>query len=97
MFLGVACASILFLTKWLSQGKKIFRCWRAWLLLAMLLLMAIFIWVTQVQIVELKQLAWQENSALSEMFTLWHKVSRLIYAIVSLLGLVLVVTMDKAD
>ncbi len=59
--------------------------------------LAIFIWVTQVHIVELKQLGWQENSALSDMFSLWHKVSQVIYGALSLLGFILVITMDKSD
>ena len=97
MILGVACASILLMTQWIKQGKQAFQSWRIYLLLLMLLLMAGFIWVTQVQIVELKLLDWQENSALSEIFTLWHKVSRVIYGILSLLGLVLVMTTERKN
>lgn len=97
MYLGVACASILLMTQWIKQGKQAFQSWRTYLLLLMLLLMAAFIWVTQVQIVELKLLDWQENSALSEVFALWHKVSRVIYGILSLLGLVLVMTTERQN
>ncbi len=97
MFLGVACAAILLITQGLAQGRQLFHSWRGWLILLMLLLMLAFIWVTQVQIVELKQLGWQENSALAEVFTFWHMVSRGIYGILSLLGFVLVVSMDKPD
>lgn len=95
MYLGVVTASLLFVFKWIGQGNLVFRLWRAWLLLLMLALTLAFIWVTQVEIVALKQLSWQENSALSEIFALWHHVSRGIYAVLSLLGLVLLITTDK--
>lgn len=97
MYLGVACGSILLITQFITRGRHLFQSWRAWLLLIMLILMAIFIWVTQVHIVELKQLGWQENSALSDMFSLWHKLSQVIYGVLSLLGFILVITMDKSD
>ena len=92
--LGLACGSVLLLTKLISFGKQVTKLWRFWLIIIMVLLTLVFSCYLQPEIAAIKQLAWQSDDKLLEQFSFLHAVSRNLYMVISLLGLALVVSSD---
>lgn len=93
--LGLGCGTVLLVGKFISQGKQAVALWRFWVLVLMLVLTLVFSCYLQPEIAAIKQLTSQDD-AISERFNLFHVVSKNLYMIVSLLGLTLVVSSDKA-
>jgi len=82
------------ITKLVNYGKQVLTLWRFWVVCAMLMLTVIFAFYLQPEIAVIKQIAWQDDTVLSERFSLLHRVSKNIYMVISLLGLSLVLTTD---
>lgn len=95
--LGLACGVVLLIAKFISYKIQIVRFWRVWVLLLMLGLTLLFSYYLQPEIAAIKQLITQGNDADLERFSLFHTISKNTYMLVSLLGLALVVSSDKAE
>ncbi len=92
--LGLACGSVLLVTKIGLHGKQAIRAWRFWVLALMFALTLIFICYLQPEIV----LAKQRNSVTGlDTFTTLHTVSERVYLAISLLGVALVVSTDEIN
>jgi hypothetical protein len=91
--LGIISACILLLSRLFIFGLRQFhRYWRSWLLLLMLLMSAVFIGYIQPEMQVLKQAA---DLASAERFADLHRLSENLYMLLSLFGLMLVLTTDK--
>lgn len=88
-FIGIFCGVVLLISGLYWFGKKIFKQWRIWILLLMLVIIGISAGMIQPMMQELK-LDGLENQAVSARFGMMHGVSSVLYLINSLLGLILV-------
>lgn len=94
--LGIIAATILLISRLFIFGFKRFHLyWRSWMLLLMLALSLTFIAYLQPEMQAIKQLAWQSDIVLAERFGTLHKLSENLYMLLSLFGLMLVLTTDK--
>jgi hypothetical protein len=94
-FLGLGCGAVLIITKLIQYKFNVKHLWRFWLLVLMVIMTLVFSFYLQPQIAEIKQLNWQADQKLIEQFSLLHTISKNLYLILSLFGLVLVVFTDK--
>jgi len=94
--LGLACGSVLIMSKLLSQGKRTLALWRFWVLVTMFLLTLLFSCYLQPEIATVKALMQQDGNEI-EHFDLLHSLSKNIYLFISVLGLALVVSSDKVE
>jgi MFS family permease len=88
-FIGIFCGVVLLISGLYWFGKKVFKQWRIWILLLMLVIIGISAGMIQPMMQELK-LDGLENQAVSARFGMMHGVSSVLYLINSLLGLILV-------
>ncbi len=95
--LGLGCGIVLLIAKVITYGKQVTGLWRFWILVLMLALTLIFSCYLQPEIAEIKQFIPYGNDAMIERFDFFHSLSRNLYVILSLLGLALIVSTDKAD
>ena len=95
--LGLGCALVLIISKFVAYGKQALSFWRFWILGLMFVLTLIFSGYLQPEIAEIKQLTSQGDDVILERFDLFHVISRNLYMALSLLGIVLVVSSDKVD
>ncbi|PHS24971.1 MAG: hypothetical protein COA83_06830 [Methylophaga sp.] len=96
--LGLGCGMVLLISKFIAQGKHAVSLWRFWVVLVMLLLSLVMLTYLQPEIIrmaEIKQLTPLDNATLNR-FDLFHMISSNVYMVVSLLGVALVVSTDKA-
>lgn len=94
--LGIAAAVILLISRLFIFGFKRFHLyWRSWMLLLMLALSLAFIAYLQPEMHAIKQLEWQTDTLLAERFGNLHKLSENLYLLLSLFGLMMVLTTDK--
>ncbi|WP_438970806.1 DUF4149 domain-containing protein [Methylophaga sp.] len=94
--LGIAAAVILLISRLFIFGFKRFHLfWRSWMLLLMLALSLVFVGYLQPEMQAIKLLEWQTDSALAERFGRLHKFSENLYLLLSLFGLMMVLTTDK--
>jgi len=94
--LGLGCGAVLLISSFIYHGKQAAKYWRFWVLLLMVVLTLVFSCYLQPEIAEIKQLTSQDDAIL-ERFALFHVISKNLYLIVSLLGLALVISSDKAE
>ncbi len=93
--IGVVSATILLISRLFIFGVRAFpRYWRSWLILLMLLVSLAFVGFIQPEMQALKQLGLQQGSNI-ERFNDLHKLSENLYLLLSLFGLMLVLTTDK--
>lgn len=93
--LGIGCGAILLISKIIIHGKQVTGFWRFWVVLIMLLLTLVFNFYLQPEIALVKQMIHLGDTSVVERFDLLHLVSKNLYIILSLLGLILVVSADK--
>jgi len=93
--LGLACGSVLLVSKFALYGKQVIHFWRFWLIILMVILTLVFSTYLQPEIAVVKQLMMQDG-ALIERFDTLHTISRNLYLVISVLGLALIVSTDKA-
>jgi hypothetical protein len=93
--LGLGCGIILLITKILIHGKQTTGFWRFWVVLAMVILTLIFNFYLQPEIAIVKHLIHMGDNSVVERFDLLHMISKNLYIVLSLLGLSLVVSIDK--
>lgn len=89
-YIGLACAVLLLLGAWLRLGGAIRRSWRAWLVLAMLVLVLIGHFGLQPLMAELKLSGLAAGSEEAARFARLHGLSSGLYLVNSILGLLLV-------
>jgi len=88
---GLVIGTILFLGAIVSEGAQWLRQWRAWALIAMLLIVIAMLFVIQPMMAELKsQGPIVKGSDLAAAFGRLHGISSGLYTVMSLAGLVLV-------
>ncbi len=93
--IGVVSATILLISRLFIFGVRAFpRYWRSWLILLMLLVSLAFVCFIQPEMQALKQLGLEQGSNI-ERFNDLHKLSENLYLLLSLFGLMLVLTTDK--
>ena len=94
--LSLMSACILLISRLFVFGVTTFhRYWRSWLILAMLIMSVVFLLFIQPDMASIKLLDWRADPVLTERFNTLHKLSESIYMLMSLLGLMLVLTSDK--
>ncbi len=94
--ISLISACILLVSRLFIFGLKTFhRYWRSWLILAMLIMSFIFLAFIQPEMISIKLLDWRADAVLSERFNTLHQFSESLYMLMSLLGLMLVLTTDK--
>ncbi len=93
--LGIAAAIILLISRIFIFGLKRFHLyWRSWMLLLMLAISLFFVAYLQPEMHALKHTAPKSQGVL-EYFNDLHKLSENLYMLLSLFGLMLVLTTDK--
>lgn len=92
--LGLACGSAL-LIKYIISDRPILKLRQFWLVGPMVALTAFFLFYIQPEMAAIKSLDWREDIQLTKSFDDLHNFSTQIYLIISLLGLALVVLMDR--
>jgi len=93
--IGVVSATILLVSRLFIFGVRAFpRYWRSWLILLMLLVSLAFVGFIQPEMQALKQLGLEQGNHI-ERFNELHKLSENLYLLLSLFGLMLVLTTDK--
>lgn len=95
--LGLGCATALLLTKIIFFGKAVIGLWRFWVIVLMLSLALLFSFYLQPEIAVIKLLLSQGNNDLLERFDLFHSLSRNMYLVMTILGVVLVISSDKTE
>ena len=94
--IGLVSGAMLLLGKLFMERLQITRSWRFWLLLLMLALTLVFSVYIQPEIAAVKATAdWRADAALSGRFDDLHQLSENLYLLLSVLGLILVLTADK--
>ncbi|MDT8310581.1 MAG: DUF4149 domain-containing protein [Methylophaga sp.] len=94
--IGLVSGTMLLIGKLFMERLQITRSWRFWLLLVMLALTLVFTVYLQPEIVAVKAIAdWRADNALTERFNDLHRLSENLYLMLSVLGLILVLTADK--
>ena len=88
-YVGLVAAVILLSGQVVSHGRDTLRQWRAWMLLAMLLIVVIGQFVLQPMMAELRAAGLQEGTA--SRFGLLHGLASMLFLINSLAGLALVI------
>lgn len=93
--IGVVSASILLISRLFIFGVREFhRYWRSWLLLLMLAVSLVFLGFIQPEMQVIKQFGLEQGNQI-ERFNDLHKLSENLYLMLSLFGLMLVLTSDK--
>lgn len=94
--IGQVSGSLLIIAKLVSERLQVRRNWRFWILCSMLVITLVFSFYIQPQITEIKAIdGWRSNSALAEQFDGIHSLSENLYLLLSVLGLMLILTTDK--
>jgi MFS family permease len=87
---GLVCGAVLLASALKRHGATWFRTWRVWTLVAMLVLVAISLFVLQPMLQELKEQGLVEGSEQIRRFGMLHGVSWILYLFTSVGGLALV-------
>lgn len=93
--LGVVSAVMLLIARWFRHGFQTFyRYWRTTIIVLMLLISVIFMAYLQPEMQHMKALGLGASEAISLRFATFHKYSEILYLLLSLFGLLLVLTTD---
>lgn len=94
--IGQVSGSLLIIAKLVSERLQVRRNWRFWILCLMLVITLVFSFYIQPQITEIKAIdGWRSNSALAGQFDGMHALGENLYLLLSVLGLMLILTTDK--
>ncbi|MCX4188734.1 DUF4149 domain-containing protein [Methylophaga sp. OBS3] len=94
--IGLVSGTMLLLGKLFLERLVATRSWRFWLLVAMLALTLIFSLYIQPEMAAIKAFSeWRADEALSAKFHNLHRLSENLYLMLSVLGLIMVLTADK--
>jgi len=95
--LGMACATIILMAKIILNGKQVLSLWRFWVVVLMLVLTLIFSLYLQPEIAAIKLVMSQSSDVILERFDLFHRLSKNLYMLLTLLGIVLVLSSDRVE
>ena len=87
--IGLFCGGLLLISHICARGKQVFKSWRAWLLLAMLLIIIIGEIVLAPGIVEIREAGMPDDARAR--IDMLHRSASTLYMMSSLAGLVLVI------
>jgi len=90
-YIGLVCGGLLLVGMLYRHGKQLFREWRTWLLVAMLVLICVGEFVLQPMMAELKTQGLVEGSETIKQFSMLHGIAAVVFLINSIAGLVLVI------
>lgn len=94
--IGLVSGTMLLLGKLFMERLQAMRSWRFWLLLIMLALTLVFTVYIQPEMAAVKAIVdWRASAGLSGRFDDLHRLSENLYLMLSVLGLILVLTADK--
>ena len=94
--LGIGCALVLIVSKLIQYKTKALQSWRFFVLMLMFLLSVSFIAYLLPETNQIRQLDWRSDQALIDQFDWLHSLSENAYLMLSLLGLALILSTDKA-
>lgn len=93
--LGIACSVVLMVSRLYVYRASTVQYWRFWIIVAMLLITLVSAFYLQPQMADIKQLPWRGDAMLQARFSRLHMMSENLYLLLSLFGLLLVLTTDK--
>ena len=94
--IGLIAGSLILLGKLAMQRGHVVHAWRFWILIAMLVMTLIFSMMIQPEMASIKMIDnWRQNAELAQRFELLHTLSQNLYLMLSIGGLLLVLTSDK--
>lgn len=94
--IGQISGSLLIINKLFTERLQAGRNWRFWILCVMLIITLVFSFYINPQMAEIKAVdGWRGNAALFEDFDSLHTLSENLFLLLSVLGLMLVLTTDK--
>ncbi len=94
--IGQISGSLLIISKLFTERLQAGRNWRFWILCVMLIITLAFSFYINPQMAEIKAVdGWRGNAALFEDFDSLHTLSENLFLLLSVLGLMLVLTTDK--
>lgn len=94
--IGQISGSLLIISKLFIDRFQVGRNWRFWLLCLMVFITLVFSFYIQPQMAEIRAVdGWRGITALSEDFDRLHMLSENLFLLLSVLGLMLVLTTDK--
>jgi len=88
-FIGLFCGCFLLITHAAALGKQVSKSWRAWLLVAMLMVIIIGEFVLSPEIVEIRDAGMPADA--KARFDMLHRTASTLYMMTSLAGLALVI------
>ncbi|GMR08308.1 MAG: DUF4149 domain-containing protein [Gammaproteobacteria bacterium] len=91
-YIGLVCGGLLLINQWYYAGRKIYKSWRAGLLVLMLIIIVVGQFVLQPMMVELKASGLIEGSNTAAQFGKLHGVAAILFLANSIAGLVLVIS-----
>lgn len=93
--LGIVSAVMLLIARWFRQGFQTFyRYWRTTIIVLMLLISVLFMAYLQPEMQQMKAMGIASSEAIAIRFNAFHKYSEMLYLLLSLFGLLLVLTTD---
>lgn len=94
--IGLISGAMMLLGKLFMERLQIIRSWRFWLLLIMLALTLVFTVYILPEMRGIRAMVdWRADTAFIERFNALHRLSENLYLMLSVLGLILVLTADK--
>lgn len=94
--IGQISGSLLIISKLFTERLQAARNWRFWILCLMLIITLVFSFYIYPQMAEIKAVdGWRSNAALSDDFGILHTFSENLFLLLSVFGLMLVLTTDK--
>lgn len=94
-YLGLFCGAILIATKLMLDRGTITRAWRFWILILMVSITLVLTVYVLPEIAHLRQTLIQADTDLGQRFDRLHMINENLYLLLSVLGLLLVMTSDK--
>ena len=87
--MGLICGGILLILRYRDASVELFRQWRGWLLLIMLICVAVSMFILQPMIADVKAMGITEGSDAAKKFGMLHGISSLVYMVSVVSGCVL--------
>ncbi len=94
--IGIISGTLILLGKIIIQRGRVIHSWRFWILIAMLIITLLFSMYVQPEMASIKTVDnWRLETNLAERFEWLHMLSQNLYLMLSIAGLLLVLSTDK--
>ena len=94
--IGIISGTLILLGKIIIQRGRVIHSWRFWILIAMLIITLLFSMYVQPEMANIKTVDnWRLETNLAERFEWLHMLSQNLYLMLSIAGLLLVLSTDK--